>query len=69
MCAQQKKKPLMCLLPTSHSVLVFFSICLSQDLKLVAQADLKLVVLLLAQPAESYDYMYEPPRHLYSTVF
>lgn len=55
-----ERETLMCLLPTIHSAL---------DLKRVSQTDLKLVVLLLPQPAESYDYMYEPPRHLYSTVF
>lgn len=68
MCAQQKRN-LDVSLPTIHSALVFVSICLRQDLKLAALTDLKLVVLLLPQPAESYDYMYEPPRHLYSTVF
>lgn len=67
MCAQQKRN-LDVSLPTIHSALVFVSICLRQDLKLAALTDLKLVVLLLPQPAESYDYMYEQPRHLYSTV-
>lgn len=56
-----EKETLMCLLPTIHSALVFVSICLRQDLKLVAQTDLKLVVLLLPQC--------EPPWHHYSTVF